>query len=192
MIHNPNALIVPALPSEFRAGDEVTHIARILQDNNIQPVSLFRPSSDRGFIPTVTEYRGDMSPASRQVMTQFAEAQRGLIAEADIVVIANALTEPVVDKLGGKPVCRVPFGIGRVAINMIRVANEVYGLNSGRVFLSQGYPDLTELFSLNSTSNAVVRARARLLGIYPLRPVALQGKYERMIEMTKTPRTPKK
>lgn len=190
MIRTPNALVVPALPSEFRAGDEVTHIARILQDNNIQPISLYRPSVDHGLMPTATEYQGDMRPAPRRIMTQFAEAQRGLIAKADVVVIANALTEPVMDKQGGNSVCRVPFAIGRVASNIIHTANDVYGPNSGRVFLSQSYPDLTELFSLDSTRNAVVRARARLLGIYPLRPVALQGNYERMIEMAKTPRTP--
>lgn len=179
-------------------------IVRALKDEAITPgFAEIRGTLDRAGVNTIpvnyypadgqpSEYPLAVSGPDRRQMNAFVETHRELVEGADGLIVVNSATETVLGPPPDKPeedreeICKIPFSVGYVAAKMISLATEMYGPGSGRVFLSHRYPDLTELFSVVSKRRSVTAARARLLGLYPLGPVALGGDMDKAAEMAKT------
>lgn len=187
MIYNPSVFIAPALPAQMgsEAHAELYRIEEVCRANNIRPIH-----PELSTIGTISEYFGD-NRQEQNTVNQELERFRPLIGRMGAVVILNGATEEIIGELGGKVLCRVPNSIGRFAAGIIGFANETFGENSGRVFVSE-YPDLEDLDALKSSRKAVLKARERLGGVSKDKltasgVVALNGVYDQMIRKAKTP-----
>jgi hypothetical protein len=165
---NPNILVVQSLP--FGGATEGFDQARAdLIAGGVRPL-LMSPDAQLH----TAQYDFAVKEASRAQAQTVAEEQRHLLGRAGGLLVVNDIAERV-DAPDGSRICGVPNSVGYLATQLMRVANDVYGPNSGRVFLSNSYPDGTDLFSTQSSHRSVVMARTRLLSVYPLRPIALRG-----------------
>lgn len=170
----PNAIVVPALSDEARTrtfGD----VEQALLQNDFQILPPPGPSL-RG----PSDYQADMASWARQLINERAERYRSVIERSAALVLVNDMPEIILNK-EKEAVCQVPFGVGRFAINLARIATEVYGENR-RIFLSHGYPDISEL-SRAPQLPSVQKARTRQLSLYPFQPISLQGNYSKLAEI---------
>lgn len=181
MSMTPNVLVVPALMGEG-ATRGFDRVRAELMAGGVNPVYL--PAE--GEIPggRAPEYDMAVSSHRRQAASDFVDAQRTLLGRVTGLVVVNDAAE-VMRAPDGSDLCEVPYSVGHVAASLVGVAADIYGPDSGRIFLSHRYPDGTELFSVAENRRSVVMARRRLLDLYPHHPRALNGNMGPAIAMAK-------
>ncbi|HZM64626.1 MAG TPA: hypothetical protein VFB59_05820 [Candidatus Saccharimonadales bacterium] len=164
--------LVQALAEQPRS-EAFTGIEQVLTRNGIQLL----PSLGQYTLPN--EYQADVGGAwARGEIAEHAERYRPIIEAATALVVVNNLPEAIKDT-DGKTLCEVPFAVGRLSLNFMRIATDVFGENSGQIFLSHNYPNISELSSVPQTPS-VQKARVRLLSAYQFLPIALQGNYAKL------------
>jgi hypothetical protein len=181
-VMNPSVVLAPGL-SELLATPELDTIRQAVTEAGVRPLM---PNFSTGE-NCASEYDFATSISSRAGADRIVKATVPLLERAGGLIVVNDFTEQVQNAQGDR-LAGVPYAVGYLASGLIVAANEVYGPDSGRVFLSHRYPDGTELFSLPSNHPVVARTRKRVLDLYPQRPVALKGDMRPAIEKVKIER----
>jgi hypothetical protein len=181
-----NVLVVPALG----AGDSgrpieagLQEMYQLLRHEGLGILNLAHAPSD-------TEYNFNVSPHTRGRLRDYLPTQQSVVDQADALVVVNDATEVVVGP-DGKRIATVPCAVGQLALGVMRMAHEAFGPGSGRIFLSDTYPDGSNLAALadpESRRQSVVMAQRRIFDVYPLGPIALNEQYDRLVEVARTPR----